>query len=775
MTVESRSMRANDPQDWANAVTARTANPRVEGVTKVTGAALYVDDVGEDRFGSPLDTAVVVTSTIAVGRIRSFDLTAAHAVPGVRLVMTHENAPKLRKLTAVAMSEIGELLPLQSDQVVYYGQAVAVVVADTLEAAIEAAWLVRVDYEAAPRPLAFTLADGADRLAPVKRAGMAAGETKKGDAFADYEAAPVKVDARYHCAPHHHNAMETSAVIARWDDDGGVTIRAAVQWHHLETLAVGQAFGLDLADRLPGYVARAALGREFEGKVRLVNTMAGGAFGRNLNPQHLLLACMAAKLNDKGVKLNLTREQTFTLLSYRGEVEQRLRLGADASGRLLTMIQEPDVAVGFAGKYVEPVGHSPCQVYAHGSHYLRHRVARLDLNAPGWMRAPGGSAALFALESGMDELAVKVGLDPLDLRLLNYAETDPESGKPWTQKSLRACYAAGAAAIGWHDRPKGGTPRPDGRIIGYGMATSYESSLRFPASASVTLRQDGTALVRVTAAEIGQGIWTALVTITAEALGLPRSHIELLTDQTMLPAGAGSIASTGTFSNGSAIFEAAQTIKAKLFRHVARDRASPLYGAEPTALSIIDGYIRGHGNAAESVASAMARHSKGPLVVRATTGRDFGRDTKRKKASFGAVFTEISIDPLTMDLAVERMVGAFACGRIIEPAIARNQLLGGMIWGIGQALFEQSHVDRRTGRWVNANLAEALVPTNADIRSIEAIMVDDDETRTHPLGMKGVSEIGVIGPAPAIANAIFDATAKRLRSLPLTVEQRLGA
>lgn len=766
-------MPPSDPSSSSAAPPARTSNPRIEGAAKVTGAALYVDDIGDDRFGSSLDTAVVVTSTIAIGRIRSFDLSGARAVPGVRLVMTHQNAPRLRKLTAVAMSEIGELLPLQGDRISYYGQAIAVVVADTMLAASEAARLVLVDYEPAAHAPAVTLADGADRLAPVKRAGMAAGETKKGDAFADYEAAPVKVDARYHCAPHHHNAMETSAVIARWDDDGGVTIRAAVQWHHLETLAVGQAFGLDLADRLPGYLARAALGREFAGKVRLTNMMAGGAFGRNLNPQHLLLACMAAKLNDRGVKLNLSREQTFTLLSYRAEVDQRLRLGADADGRLVTIIQEPDVAVGFAGSYVEPVGHSPLQVYAHVSHYLRHRVARLDLNAPGWMRAPGGSAALFALESAMDELAGKVGLDPLELRLRNHADVDPQSGKPWTRKSLHACYRAGAAAIRWHDRPKGGTPRADGRLIGYGMATSYESSLRFPASASVTLRQDGTVLVRVTAAETGQGIWTALVTITAESLGLPRSQIELVTDQTMLPAGAGSIASTGTFSNGTAIVEAAQMIKAKLFRQVMRDHASPLHRAHPGAMAIVDGQVRGPGNLAESVVSAMKR-AREPITARATTGRNFGRDTKRKKASFGAVFTEISIDPWTMDLAAERMFGAFACGRIIEPAIARSQLLGGMTWGIGQALFEQSHLDRRTGRWINANLAEALIPTHADIRSIEAIMVEDDETWTHSLGMKGVSEIGVIGPAPAIANAIFDATGNRLRSLPLLIEQRFG-
>lgn len=749
------------------------SHPRVEGLAKVTGAACFVDDVGEAEFGSLFDHAAIVTSTAPAGRIKGFDLAAALAVPGVKLVMTHLNAPRLRSVTGICMSEIAELLPMQSDRVAYHGQAVAVVVAETPLAAKEATSLVRVHHEPAAAPVMATLADGAGRLKPVRRAGMTPGRMTKGDATADLLRSPVRLDERYACAPHHHNAMETSAVIARWDEDGGVTVRAAVQWHHLEALAIGQAFGLDAADRLPGYLARAALGRAFEGKVRLINGIAGGAFGRNLNPQHLLLACMAAKLNDRGVKLNLTRRQTFSLLSYRGEVDQRLRLGADADGRLKAIVQEPDVGVGHAGRYVEPVGHGPLHVYAHGSHLLQHRTARLDLNAPGWMRAPGGSSASFALESAMDELAHALGIDPLELRLRNHADVDPVTGKPWSSKALKECYAVGAANIGWHDRTHGGTKRPDGRLVGFGMATCHENSLRFPATASISLCRDGTATVSVAIAEIGQGIWTALTTVAAEALGLPREAIRLETDRTDLPAGAGSIGSTGTFSNASAIQEAARAACAKLLRHVVRDRRSPLHGVAAEALEIAAGRIQGPGGESETVAAAMSRYPKGRIEARATTGRTFGRDPKRKKASFGAVFAQISVDPLTMELSVERMVGAFACGRIVEPALARSQLIGGMVWGIGQALFEESHVDRRNGRWLNADLGEALIPTHADVPAIEVVMVEDDETASHPLGMKGVSEIGVVGPAPAIANAFFEATGKRVRSLPIMIDKRL--
>ena len=316
--------------------------------------------------------------------------------------------------------------------------------------------------------------------------------------------------------------------------------------------------------------------------------------------------------------------------------------------------------------------------------------------------------------------------------------------------------------------------RGDGRVIGYGMSTSFDLGRQFPASARVALRRDGRAVVSVAAAEIGQGLFSALTTISAESLGVPREQIRLETQDTKLAYAAGSIGSTGTFSNGTAIYEAAQVIKRKLINWVVKDKNSALYGEQASAITMRDGYLMSASGSKEAVSDAMARYPKDEIAHHAKTGRTFGR-SKTAKASFGAVFVEISVDPITMHLTVERMVGAFACGRIIEPMIARNQIAGGMIWGMGQALFEETRVDPTTGKWVNGNLAEALISTHADIPDIDVIFIDEDDTASHPLGMKGLAEVGVVGPAPAIANAFFDATGKRLYSLPLLIEHRLAA
>ena len=747
----------------------RSGSGRMDGPDKVMGRALYVDDLREDELGFVPLHGSVVTSTVAKGRIMHIDASDAEAVPGVRLVMTHENAPRLGRVFSGSMSEIGSLRPLQDDRVRYHGQAVAVVVAETPEAVREAASLVRVTYD--EERGAFTLDAARDRLKPVLRAGMAPGRIKGGNAKQDYDASPVRLDREYSCAPHHHNPMEIGSAIARWDEDGGVTVHAAVQWHHVDTLAIGQAFGLGWRDGMGGFLARTMGGRSVEGRVRLVNHLAGGAFGRNLNPVQVFLACMAAKLAGAGVKVSLTRAQTFSLLSYRGEVRQRLRLGAERDGRLRTMIVDADVAVGAKGRYVEPVGSWSCQIYAHGSRLLRHRIARLDLNAPGWMRAPGGSSAMFALESAMDELAHETGLDPLDIRILNHADRDPESGKPWTSKNLRECYRRAAAAIGWHERPRGGTMDDAGRLVGYGMATSYEPCFRFPASVKVELRPDGTALVSASVAEMGQGIWAGLRTLGARSLGLPRERVNLRTGTSDLPAGSGSVGSAGLVSTGGSLEEAAAMVRRDLLARAVADPSSPLHGEDADTLSIEDGIVQGRGNLNESVEAIMRRHPGSPIAHGATTGRNFGL-SRSKKSAFGAVFARVSLDPVTLAVRVERVVGAFDCGRILEPAIARSQLAGGMVWGIGQAMMEESLPDPRTGRWLNANLAEALIATHADVREVEAILVEP-ESEDAPL--KGLSEIGVLGPAPAIANAIFDATGFRMRALPIRPEHLLKA
>jgi xanthine dehydrogenase YagR molybdenum-binding subunit len=748
-----------------------TRPPRIDAPDKVTGRTVYVDDLRPD---TPTLIALAVTGRIARGRIARIDSDAAEAVPGVRLIMTHRNAPRLRRILAASMAEIGTIRPLQDDRIRYAGQVVAVIVAETRHAARDAARLLLIEERPDQTPVAARLRDAAQRLKPVRRAGIAPGRLRKGRAQDDLTQSPVTSDARYCCAPHHHNAIEPGAVLARWDADGGVTVHAAVQWHHIDTLAIGQAFGLGPDSGLPGFLARMFLGRARPMRVRLINHPSGGAFGRNLNTIHMLLACMAARLAGQAVKLTLTREQTFTLLSHRGEVSQRLCLGADRDGTLGPIVQEPDVAQGAGGHFVEPVGEVSMQIYAHRSHHLQHRVARLDLPQTGWMRAPGISASIFALESAMDDLAYSLGLDPLEMRLRNHAATNPQSGKPWSSKGLLDCYRQGADLFGWSGRPKGASLRPDGRLRGFGMATAFDLGRQFPASARVGYRPDGTAFAEVTAAEIGQGLHGALATLAAEALGVPRDSVTLATNQSHLAYGAGSIGSTGTFSNAAAIHKAATALKAQISALASRDPASPLRGLPPETMTLTDGVLSGPGNAHEPLTALLSRHPTRDFIRSATTGRTFGAG-KQAKASFGAVFTEISLDPLTADLRVERIVGTYACGRIVEPALARGQIIGGIVWGMGQALMEESRIDPRSGRWTNPNLAEALIPTQADTPAIDVEFVGEDDTANHPIGMKGLAEIGVVGPAPAIANAIFDATGQRHRSLPLTIDARIRA
>jgi len=457
-----------------------TRPARIDALDKVTGRTVFVDDLREaDR---PL-IALTVTSSIAKGRVGAVGSEAALAVSGVVPVMTHMNAPRLRRILAASMAEIGTIRPLQDDRIHYYGHAVAVVIAENWQAAREGAARLQLDEIAYTTPIAARLAEAGNRLARVSRAGIAPGRLGKGKALREIVDAPQVIDQEFHTAPHHHNAIEPGAVIARWDADGGVTVHAATQWHHIASMAIGRAFGLGADGGLPGFLARMFLGRARPMRVRLINHSSGGAFGRNLNAIPMILACMAARVAGQAVKMVVTREQTFTLLSHRGEVRQRLKVGANTDGRIGPIIQQLDVAQGAGGKFVEPVGEVSMQIYAHDSHLMQRRVARLDASQTGWMRAPGISASSFALESALDELAHALGLDPLEIRRRNHADVNPQSGKPSTSKGLLECYQKRAEMFGWSDSPKGGTLHPDGRVRGFGMATSFDLGRQFPASA----------------------------------------------------------------------------------------------------------------------------------------------------------------------------------------------------------------------------------------------------------------------------------------------------
>ncbi len=767
---------ANNISDLASAAPPASIPRRIEGRDKVRGRARYAGDITSQEMGGVLDVAVAVTSTQASGQVLAIDDAAALKMPGVRLVVSHENAPRLHKIMSLTGAEIGDLLPLQDAKIHYAGQCLALVVADTLEHARAAAAAVEVRYSAPDPQAAFTLAEDGGRTKDVAKVGGGdPGQVKIGEARPAYEKADFQVDMTFLTAPHHHNAMEPGAVVAAWDEDGGLTVQLPTQFSYGEAVILGEAFGFGLKDRLPRLISQVLGGFDFNHKVRVIATLAGGSFGGKTSNVHLLLAPLAAKLTGRPVKLVLTRAQTFSLMPYRGETQQRIRLGADQNGQLQAIIQDAVLAKGTAGQFVEPTSEATVKAYSSPNILVHQQAAALDLNAPGWMRGPGACLGQFALESAMDMLAEKTGLDPLDLRLRNHADVEPDTGKEWSSKSLIQCYQAGAARIGWADRdPRVASMREGGRLIGYGMATAIYPVKQMPAVACVILGADGQAVVQTATQEIGQGMITALTQIAAETLGLELAAVRLEWGDSALPYGGMTVGSMTTLSAGAAIQEAAQQVRQTLLKWVVQDPASPLHGQPADGLRVAQGRLVAPNGASEAVAAAMARHPDGSINEEAITGRTFGHSPYGRSA-FGAQFVKVSVDPDTLHIQVERLVGAYAGGRVINPVLVRSQLLGAMVWGLGQALLEESSLDPRTGRWMNTNLAEALVPTNADIANIEAIIIDEDDTRGHPLGVKGLGEIGIVGTSAAIANAIYHATGQRLTSLPMRLDKLLAA
>lgn len=734
---------------------------RVDAVAKVTGTALYAADLV-----SAEGTDVAIAVTAARGRCRiDVDATAAMRLPGVRAIVTPRNAPRLHRATALGGSELSTLLPLQDDLVVYAGQCVALVVAETLLRAQVAAAAVQLRYLEEGTDLAVVDLEQAEaRLPKTKRAESVERREEIGRATGD-----VVVDQVYGTAPAHHNALELGAVIAAWDESGRLTIKAPIQWTEMAALTLAQVFGMGIGDTLPGTLARVMGFSSHQRRVQIVPTYAGGSFGRNNSELFLVLAALAAKANRRPVALQLSRRDTFTLMPYRGETRSRILLMARADGSLVDLQAKLDATMGAAGSFVEPLGKGMASLYDCPNVHIEHHVARLDLNATGWMRAPGLAPGMFALESAMDELAVALNIDPVEVRIRNYADTDPQTGRKWSSKSLKDCYTAGAAAIGWGERRAGVREYPDGRRIGYGMAGAFHPNNQFPGSARVTLLPDGSAEVDTAIAEIGQGSLTAIAALAAEALGLPTGAVSVRWNDPSHPPGAPTFGSGGTLSNGSAVTHAARKVRRAFLEAVRVDRLSPHHGQRD--IVIRDGLLVSAGGT-ESVVDAIKRRAGRPISCKATRGRAaFFR--RRPSAAFGAVFTRVAFDPVTGEVRVEKMVGAYACGRVVNPPVLRGQLAGGMLWGLGQALLEQTHPDPRSGNWINRDLAEALVPTHADAPEIEVILVEEDDSANDPTGIKGGGEIGLVGAAAAIANAIFDASGVRVRNLPVRLDALL--
>jgi len=718
---------------------------RVDGVAKVTGKAKYTAEfqVPHAAYG------FVVLSTVAKGRITAIDTREAEQAAGVVRVFTHLNAGRLGKAPA-ADAEPQWAWPLQSGRVFFNGQPIALVVAESYEQARHAARLVKASYQSEAHTTALE--------AVLDKAKPSSDNTPpRGDPDKALQAAAVKVDAEYHIPINHHNPIEPHAAIALWEGDK-LTVFDKTQ----------EVYGVQkhLAEGL-GVPAE---------NIRVVSPFVGGAFGSSLKPNYYpSLTAMAARELKRPVKLVLTRAQMFTAHGYRPQTIQKVRLGADAHGKLQAMVQEAFHNTSSFETFSDNTTGFLKQVYACENLNMPLKVAATDLATPTWMRAPGAVSGMFALESAMDELAYALKMDPMELRLVNYAEVDPESGKPFSSKALRECYRLGAEKFGWKNRKPEPRSMRDGKLlVGWGMASSVWGAMQMPASAKITFRPDGTATVSSATSDIGPGTYTVMTMIAAEFLGLPLDQVSFELGDTRQPKAPAQGGSWTTSSVGSAVRGAALAITAKLLALAQRDAYSPLQGASADDVEMLDGRLQRKSDTARGVDIAGLMRSTGTdeitEVYQSTPSPE--RD-KYASLAHGAQFVEVKVDPDLGTVQVTRVIEITACGKILNPLASHSQEIGGVVWGIGMALEEGTEVDHRTGRFMNANLQHYHVPVNADIHAIETVFVEEDDTIVNPLGVKGMGELGMVGIPAAIANAVYHATGKRIRSLPITPDKLL--
>lgn len=723
---------------------------RRDGVAKVTGSAVYA----ADNRPEGLLHAVFASAGIARGRVTRLDVDAAKSHPGVVEILTPQNRPPLQiDPDAKPHAFSWRIEALQDDTVRYAGQPIALVVAETLEAATEGARLLAPTYEEEPARIGF---DSGALYEPSAVGIGAAPSFTKGDIDAGHAAAEYSTETSIETPIQYHNAMEPHAIVAEWNGDR-LTLDTPNQ-------AIIMARGM-----FAGY-----FGVPPE-NVTLRSPYLGGGFGSKaipIGPQ--LLAIMAARMLQRPVKLALRRDQMFGPVQHRGATRQTLKLGTDVDGRLTALEHHSTGMTSSFDEFIEPAANASLNMYASPAIATRHKAVRADIGTPGPMRAPGEASGSAALECAMDIAAEAAGLDPLEFRLRNYAETDPASGKPFSSKALRECYAAAAKHFGWASRPLApGQMRDDaGRFVGWGMGSCLFPNPMFPAQARAVLRRDGTALLETAGADMGQGAWTALAQIAADGVGLPADRMEFRSGTSDQPDGGIAGGSGHTASAGGALYSAGAKVIAKLAGLATNDHASPLFGAGNVGVEARDGrlYRADDETRNESYEDILARAGLDEIEETGSGGRDPAQAAARAMFSHGAVFAEVTIDPDLYQVRVSRLVGAFAAGRIINPKLARSQLTGGMIWGVGFALQEEGLHDTRTGRPMNADFAGYHVPVNADVPSVEALIVEEDDPYVNPLGIKGVGEIGITGTVGAIANAVWHATGVRIKSFPIHVD-----
>ncbi|HEY0613518.1 MAG TPA: xanthine dehydrogenase family protein molybdopterin-binding subunit, partial [Candidatus Elarobacter sp.] len=646
--------------------------------------------------------------------------------------------------------------PLQQPDVHYDGQHVAAVIATTLEAAREGASLLRIEY--LRRPAEVTLADATTIEHPEQWFGDDV-QPRRGDPEQAYERSEVRLDLTYTTPAETHNPLEPSVTVAEWRD-GELTVYDATQWVRGTRAVLAKSFGLD------------------EEKVRVLSPYLGGGFGcKGFFWPHALIAAMAAQITGRPVKLVLTREQMFTSCGHRSETRQRLRVGASRDGRLRSVLHDVLGESSRVGTFVEAAGGVTAMLFDIPNIAVTHAIARLDVATPTAMRAPGEAPGSYALGSALDELAYACGLDPLDVLRRNHASTDPSNGLPFSSKHLLACYERGAEAFGWNMRsPQPRSMRDGDDLIGWGVATATYPALRSPAQARVAIGADGSVLVTSATHDLGTGMYTILTQIAADALGVQPAAVRVRIGDSSFPVAPVAGGSMSSASVGPAVQAAAHSALAALTARAASSESSPLFGVAADDIEARDGVLRARHDSTRSITfgDAVALGGGGP--VEALGDAAPGDEGERFSFhSFGAQFVEVRYDEELARLRVSRALGVFDCGRILNAKTARSQMIGGITWGIGMALLEETVRDARSGAVVTNNLADYHVPVNADIPGVEVLFVEEPDFALNPLGARGIGEIGITGVAAAVANAVYHASGVRVRELPIVPEKLLAS
>jgi xanthine dehydrogenase YagR molybdenum-binding subunit len=769
-------------------ITGKPIN-RVDGRLKVTGTASY-----SAEFQIPdLAYGVVITSTITKGHINQIDTTTAMKLPGVINVLTYKNSLNLHfpQGSDPGSGKYAEkdLLPLQSDRIFYDGQAIAVVIAETFEKAEQAASLIKISYT--PEEALIHLEKNLGKAyAPKSGLGGQQLKQKRGDPEQAMQTAQIKINRTYTTPVYHHNAMEPHATIAQWNGDELMVYDSTQSVYGSRNL-LSNMLGVP------------------QEKIRLVSLYIGGGFGsKGFSWPNTVMTCMAAKLVNRPVKLVLSRQQMFSTAGRRTQTIQQIQLGSDTVGKLSTLKHDTTSESSFVDEFTEPCGVASIMIYETPNASISHNIVRLNRGTPCPMRAPGEAPGSFAIEVAMDEMAEELKMDPIEFRLANYTETDPQKKKPFSSKYLRDCYARGAELIEWSKRsPVPGSVKQGNLLVGYGMATATYPANRSTSSAKAILLANGNVEIECCTQDIGTGTYTVMTQIAADALAMPVEKIKMKLGDSNYPKGANSGGSQVSASVGPAIRAASLGLIEKLIILSVGDQASPLYGSKKEDISKLDGrlFLKTQTDKGETYSDILSRSALPKLEAEAVTETSTREQTEAspppaegsKEAivkeeskkngavqedekvnrkdysfhSFGAQFVRVLVDPDLMTVHVDKAVAVMDIGKVLNLKTAKNQIMGGMIFGIGMALMEETKYDPNRGRVVTKDLANYLVPVHADMPEFEVEFLDRPDPFISPIGARGIGEIGITGMAAAVANAVFNATGKRVRDLPVTLDK----